>query len=141
MSDFILLKDPSTCPACKSNTAPASLPGKCSNCGKQLFKFTDAIKKFEQETGLMEYWVWTGSEHGWKHRSHLVDQSSKALTRSYEIPKLPDDYGTDTYQARRIRESRIELREAMKKPKYKGRIIKTQASGRAPAPSPLAART
>ena len=128
MSKYILLRDRNHCPACQRPAVPNSIPAKCRSCGMQLFKFTDNLTKWEAETGWREYWVWTGSEFGWKHRSHVMGEGAKALTRSYEIPKLPDDYGTPEYQTRRLNETRSELQEAMRKTKPKGKIVKASPS-------------
>lgn len=110
MSDYILLGEISFCPACRRKTVPEVLPGLCRACGMWLFKASDQIKKFEDETGWREYWVWTGKQKGWVHRSHLFDTDGRivrdetALDRVYREPELPKDYGTPEYQKRRIKE-------------------------------------
>ena len=88
-----------------------------------LFKATDAISKFEEDTGWREYWVWTGKTKGWCHSTQL--KAEKALEREVKLEKLPDDYGTEAMTARKISESRMELKEALKKKKIKGKRIKT----------------
>lgn len=124
MSEYLLLKDKSKCPKCQSKGV-RELPGACRNCGIKLFKATDQIINFEADTGWREYWVYT-TVNGWMHRTHLLDERGKfikrkpkALEREYNEPELDSDYGTQEYQNRKIENSRIELKEALKKVKKK----------------------
>jgi predicted amidophosphoribosyltransferase len=117
MSDYLLLTDKKQCPKCQRNYAPAYLPGQCRNCGMQLFSVTDNFVAFEEETGWREYWVWTGMAKGWKHRTQVF--AERALSRVVEEEKLDADYGSQDYINRKIDDSRIELRDALKKKKRK----------------------
>ena len=123
--NYILLTNPKECPACRHEAAPTYLPGKCHNCKMQLFKWEDCFRKFEDETGWREYYVFTGKDFGWKHRTHLfsVEDSkpveAKALEREYVAPKLEDDYGTPQFIERKKKESRKELVAELKKRKRK----------------------
>lgn len=120
MNDLLLLKDNNKCPKCHRQSAPKYLPGQCRNCGMQLFADTDQFKKFEQETGWREYWVWT-NDKGWMHRTQVFDE--RALNRELENEVLDDDYGTESYLNRKIDDSRMELKAALRKikktPTYK----------------------
>jgi len=92
-----------------------------------LFRSGNDLTSYERDTGFREYWVWTGKDKGWVHRSHLFDESAKPLNRVYEIPKLDADYGTPEYQKKKVAESRSELKEhikTLKKHKNTVRVIK-----------------
>ena len=119
MSEYLLLTDRSICPSCRRKSAPSGY-GQCRSCGMMLFDNHNDFKKYEDETGWREYWVF-GKIHGWRHRSHLFDENSKPLTRKYEIPKLDDDYGTQDYVNRQMANApdQIEKRKLIKKLKKK----------------------
>ena len=114
MSEFLLLRDVSICPSCRRKTVPSHLYGQCRNCGMLLFDQTNNFAGYERDTGWREYYVWTGKNEGWKHRSHIFDESAKPLDRVYEIPKLDADYGTPEYQKKKIANSRSELKDRIK---------------------------
>ena len=125
MSDYLLLTNKAQCPKCNHNFVPTYLPGRCRNCGMQLFDVTDNFTAFEQETGWREYWVWTGKIKGWMHRTQVF--AERALSRKVEQEKLDSDYGTQEYINRKIDDSRMELRDALKKKKRKTKTVKTYA--------------
>jgi hypothetical protein len=79
-----------------------------------LFDGKNNFQGYEHETGWREYYVWTGKNEGWKHRSHILDESAKPLSRAYDIPKLDADYGTPEYQKKRVSNSRAELKDHIK---------------------------
>lgn len=81
-----------------------------------LFESFNNFKQYEADTGWREYWVFDRT-HGWRHRSHLFDESAKPLNRVYEIPKLDSDYGTPEYSKRQIEKSpeRTELKKEYKR--------------------------
>lgn len=120
MSNYILLKDQTCCPKCRTQAVPKVLPARCRCCGMMLFTIFHDFEKYERFEGWREYWVWTGIEEGWKHRTQLLDEhgkplkQSQALEREYKAPKLDDDYGTESYIERKIQESRIELKQRAK---------------------------
>ena len=114
MSEYLLLKNIKQCPKCQRESAPTYLPGQCRNCGMQLFANTDNIKRFEHDTGWREYWVYT-PDKGWMHRTQIFGE--RPLERFYKEEELDADYGTQEYQNRKIENSRIELKEALKKVK------------------------
>ena len=93
-----------------------------------LFKGTDDFEKFETDSGWREYYVFN-SQNGWMHRTQILDEHGKplarvnALEREYVAPKLDDDYGTESYQNRLLANTRMELKDALKKKKLK-RILK-----------------
>ena len=92
-----------------------------------LFDKSNNFEQYEKDTGFREYWVWTGKDKGWVHRSHLFDKSAQPLDRVYEIPKLDDDYGTPEYQKKKIANSRSELKDrikTLKRAKNTVRVIK-----------------
>lgn len=115
-SDYILLKDKKRCPKCDHATVPRSLPSRCRHCGMLLFKDTDAIKRWEEDTGWREYWVWTNL-NGWMHRTQVFDQSP--IRRETKLQKLDDNYGTEEFINQKIANSRMELKDALKKKKLK----------------------
>ena len=106
MSKYILLLDPKCCPACHRPTVPSHLPGRCLACGKHLFLAEHNFKRFQDETGWREYWVYTGKLEGWKHSTHLNDPQAKALEREYHAPELPSNYGTQEYLDQKIARAR-----------------------------------
>ena len=114
---YLLLKDRSVCPKCRTQAVPKSLPAKCRACGMWLFKSTDAVNRFMAETGWRELWVFCGSE-GWKHSTQLDE--AKPLTRDVVTEKLPDNYGTSEFIQEKLDNSRIELKEALKHKKKIG---------------------
>ena len=116
MKDYLLLKNVKECPKCRDLFAPTYLPGQCRKCGMQLFKHTDNIKRFEHDTGWREYWVYM-PDKGWMHRTQIFGE--RPLPRIVEDEVLEDDYGTQDYVNRKIDNSRIELKEALKKTKKK----------------------
>jgi len=118
MSKYLLLLDRRQCPSCRTKNVPSSLPAKCRKCGIQLFKDTDQTKKFIEETGIRELWVFCWGD-GWKHSTML---NQKALERVYEIHKLPSNYGTPEFVRDKISDSRAELRAALKR-KKKGKVF------------------
>ena len=92
-----------------------------------LFDSTDNFRKYEQDTGWREYYVFT-KINGWKHRSHVLDtETSKPveveqpLHRVYESPKLDDDYATPSWHKRQLEKSpeRIQLKKELKRLKKK----------------------
>ena len=80
-----------------------------------LFDKSNNFEQYEKDTGWREYWVWTGKIEGWKHRSHLFDESAKPLSRVYEIPKLDPDYGTPKFIEKKKAASRSELKDRIRK--------------------------
>ena len=113
MSDFLLLLDPRECPACRHKSVAGQGSSRhCSNCGKFLFFEPFNFVKYEADTGWREYWVWCGEE-GWKHRDHLFDDNSKALHRTYKMPELDADYGTQSYLDRKMSQAgpRVKFRK------------------------------
>jgi hypothetical protein len=119
MSKYILLTDRNVCPKCRTQAVPKSLPALCRACGMQLFKSTDAIKTFVEQTGWREFWVYCGKDYGWKHSTQLDDE--RPLERDYYKPeKLPDNYGTEEYLQQKVANSRIELNKALKHKKKIG---------------------
>ena len=122
MNDYLLLTDRKQCPKCLRLAAPTNLPALCRNCGMHLFKSTDNLAAFVADTGWREYWVWTGTEEGWKHSTQL--DAPNPLHRVVEIPKLPDNYGTQEFIDQKIADTRKELKEELKR-KRKGTVIST----------------
>ena len=112
MKDYLLLTDRNECPKCRKLAAPKQLPALCRWCGMHLFKSTDALLKFEEDTGWREYWVWTGFQEGWKHRTQVFSPAPNS--RIPNIEKLPDNYGTEAFIQQKIADSRKELKEALK---------------------------
>jgi threonine synthase len=140
MSDLILLKEPLQCPSCRRNAAPALLPARCRNCGMMLFKASDNFKKFEDETGWREYFIFF-TETGWKHRSHVYTtecievQRETVLDRTYKPPELPSNYGTEEFIKDKLDNSRFELKEEIRQIKKKKRrkySIGTKFAGQQP---------
>ena len=84
-----------------------------------LFKASDSIEKWEEDTGWREYWVWTGLDKGWKHRTQIFDE--RALSRIVERYDREADYGTQEYLNRKASKAVNEL--AQEKHKKKGRLI------------------
>lgn len=103
MSDYLLLTHKVECPACRRHSVPKYLPGVCRTCGMRLFDASNGFKRFEEETGWREYWVWCGYEEGWKHRSQVFNP--EPLHRVYKAPELESDYGTEQFQNRKLKEA------------------------------------
>ena len=116
--NYLLLTDPKFCPSCRRNGVPSSLPAKCRCCDMWLFKATDSILRFEEDTGWREYWVWTGKDKGWMHSTQV--KKEMALERELRQEKLPDNYGTEEYLKQKVADSRMELRDALKRKKKIG---------------------
>lgn len=116
--NYLLLTDKNNCPACRHNNCVTSLPSRCRHCGMWLFLAENNMKRFEEQTGWREYWVWTGNQEGWKHRSHIMSES-KPLERELNLEKLPDNYGTPEFHKQRLADSRKELKAELKKRKKK----------------------
>lgn len=93
MSEYLLLKNLAGCPSCRRLAAPQRLPGVCRNCGVMLFGPDDNYERFQEETGVREYYVYNTTD-GWVHQTQLKER--RANSRVYVPPKLPDDYGKKT---------------------------------------------
>ena len=118
MGKYLLLTDRNVCPKCRTQAVPKSLPGQCRACGMHLFKSTDATKTFVADTGIRDWWMYCGKDIGWAHSTQI--DNMQPLTRSYEIEKLPDNYGTSEFIQEKLDNSRIELKEALKSKKKIG---------------------
>jgi hypothetical protein len=116
---YLLLTNPNECPKCRTQAVPKSLPAQCRACGMHLFKSTDAINRWIEETGWREFWVYCGKDYGWKH-STMLDETKPLERDHYKPEKLPDNYGTTEYLNEKIANSRIELKEALKHKKKIG---------------------
>ncbi len=122
MSEYILLLDKTRCPKCSHFTITDSgTLSRCRNCGMTLFLRNSNLVQYETDTGWREYWVWTGIQEGWKHRSHIFDGNSNPLTRRYEVPELDSDYGTNDFIKRKLENApdQIKKREIIKRLKKK----------------------
>ena len=92
-----------------------------------LFDANDNFQKFEADTGWREFWIWSGHETGWKHRSHYVDNDGnlrvkhKAFERVQIEEKLPSNYGTQSFVDDQIKNSRVELKHELEYLKKKRR--------------------
>ena len=127
MSQYLLLLDKAICPKCRRKAVPPYYPAQCRNCGMMLFLSGNDFAGYERNTGWREYWVWTGKDKGWVHRSHIFDESAKPLDRVYDIPKLDADYGTPEYQKKKVDNSRAELKDhikTLKRAKNTIRVVK-----------------
>lgn len=90
-----------------------------------LFQNGNDFAKYEADTGWREYWVWTGNQEGWKHRSQVFEPTP--LNRIYTPPKLDADYGTPEFIQRKKDSTRDEPKEfikTIKKAKRTVRVIK-----------------
>lgn len=117
MSKYLLLRDRNQCPACRTPNAPKILPSVCRCCEMRLFKATDAILRWEEDTGWREYWVWTGEAKGWMHRTQVFNEM--ALEREYRAEKRPDNYGTKEFLQEKVQKQYEEAKNALKKKKVK----------------------
>ena len=117
MSDYLLLTDRKQCPKCGKYRVPPYPPGLCRNCGMNLFRSMDGFIQFEIDTGWREYWVWTGKDEGWKHRTQIFNPSP--IKRDYNLPNMPDNYGTQEYINQKLENSRIELKKHLSERKKK----------------------
>lgn len=92
-----------------------------------LFDKSHNFKKFEDESGWREYWIWFGREKGFVHRSHIFTtecievQRETPLERVYKAPELPSNYGTKAFIKENLDNSRFELKEEINQIRKKRR--------------------
>jgi hypothetical protein len=97
MSDYLLLRNPNSCPAC-GFTGRYPRNGVCASCGLRLFPSLNYnFQAFAAEV-CENFWAFDKSR-GWVHRDHLLIRGTRPQQRALNLKPLPEDYGKHTTPA------------------------------------------
>ena len=116
MSKFVYLTNKSRCPVCFVRRSFSA--DNCHNCGVRLFRGVIDFDAFEEGTGIVNWWAWSGELTGWKFRDHWMIETAAPLESHFTMPEIPKDYGKtitpDEVRSRKAQTKKIKLREKMK---------------------------